>query len=106
MLQRCQWHKRENVVSYLSRKHQDNFKKKLQCAFEKPTYLEAKEAIDKVKEELANINESAVRSLDEGIEKVLTLHRLGLFEKLGRSLKTTTLNLFQGFILSSRTKYR
>jgi len=35
------------------------------------------------------INESAVRSLDEGLEETLTLHRLGLFEQLGISLKTT-----------------
>jgi hypothetical protein len=35
------------------------------------------------------INERMVRSLDEGIEEVLTLHRLRVFEELGRSLKTT-----------------
>ena len=27
--------------------------------------------------------------MDEGIDEVLTLHRLGMFDKLGRSLKTT-----------------
>jgi len=89
LIQRCQWHKRENVVSYLPKRQQDTFRKKLQCAFEKPTYKEAMESINKVREELTPINESAVRSLDEGIEEVLTLHRLGVFEKLGRSLKTT-----------------
>jgi len=31
----------------------------------------------------------AVRSIEEGLEQALTLHRLGLFEKLGRSLKTS-----------------
>jgi len=35
------------------------------------------------------INERAVRSLDEGIEEVLTLHRLRVFKELGRSLKAT-----------------
>ena len=43
----------------------------------------------RVKRELSLINESAVRSLEEGLEETLTLHRLGLFEKLGKSLKTT-----------------
>ena len=89
LIQRCQWHKRENVMSYLPQKEQDTFSKKLQHAFDKPNYVEAKEAIKKVREELAIINESAVRSLDEGVEEVLTLHRLGIFEKLGRSFKTT-----------------
>jgi len=31
----------------------------------------------------------AVRSLDEGLEETLTLHRFGMFKKLGRSFKTT-----------------
>ena len=35
------------------------------------------------------INQSAVGSLDEGFEETLTLHRLGLFTKIGRSFKTT-----------------
>jgi transposase-like protein len=43
----------------------------------------------KLRRELALQNESAARSLDEGFEETLTLHRLGLFEKLGTSLKTT-----------------
>ena len=32
-----------------------------------------------------------MKSLDEGFEETLTLHRLGMFEKLGISLKTTNL---------------
>ena len=43
----------------------------------------------KVGRELKPINESAVGSLEEGLEETLTLHRLGLFEELGKSLKTT-----------------
>jgi transposase-like protein len=89
LIQRCQWHKRENVVSYLSKGDQATFRKHLQRAYEEPTYEQAKEALKKVKRELSLINESAVRSLEEGLEETLTLHRLGLFEKLGRSLKTT-----------------
>ena len=34
-------------------------------------------------------NQSAARSLEEGLEETLTLHRLGLFAKMGRSFKTT-----------------
>lgn len=49
----------------------------------------AKAALERIKKELCLINESAVRSLQEALEESLTLHRLGLFEKLGRSLKTT-----------------
>jgi transposase-like protein len=53
------------------------------------SYEGAKRALQRVKKELSFVNESAVRSLEEGLEQTLTLHRLGLFEKVGKSLKTT-----------------
>jgi transposase-like protein len=89
LIQRCQWHKRENVVSYLPKDHQDRFREALQRAYESPSYKDAKEGLAKVGRELKPINESAVGSLEEGLEETLTLHRLGLFEELGKSLKTT-----------------
>ena len=89
IVQRCQWHKRENVVSYLPKTQQAGVRKKLQAAYQRATYNEAKEAISKVAKELTLMNESAVRSLEEGLEETLTLHRLGLFDKLGTSFKTT-----------------
>jgi transposase-like protein len=89
IIQRCQWHKRENVVSYLPKSHQATWRKKLQKAYEKPTYEEAKAALNRLKPELKLINESALRSLEEGFEETLALHRLGLFLQLGISLKTT-----------------
>ena len=89
LIQRCQWHKRENVVSYLPKEQQEVFRRKLQRAYQQCTYERAKAALYQIKKELSLINESAVRSLEEGLEETLTLHRLGLFEKLGKSLKTT-----------------
>ena len=41
-----------------------------------------------IKRELKILNQSAVRSLEEGLEKTLTLDRLGIFSKLGISFKT------------------
>lgn len=89
LVQRCQWHKRENVVSYLPKTRQDAIRKGLQRAYEEPSYQAAKKALEKVKKEISLINESAARSLDEGLEETLTLHRVGLFSNLGISLKTT-----------------
>ena len=89
IIQRCQWHKRENVVSYLSDEHADIFRKKLQRAYEQRTYERAKARLMLIRKELSIINQSAVASLDEGLEETLTLHRLGLFKQLGRSFKTT-----------------
>jgi len=89
LVQRCQWHKRENIVSYLPKSHQDSMRKKLQKAYEKPAYKEALEEIRKCRQELSVLNQSAIRSLDEGLEETLTLHKLKLFCELGISLKTT-----------------
>jgi transposase-like protein len=89
VIQRCQWHKRENVLEYLPKSQRDEFRRKLQNAYEQPTYDEAKKQLTKIKTELRGINLSAVNSLEEGFEETLTLHRLGLFTQLGRSFKTT-----------------
>jgi transposase-like protein len=88
-VQRCQWHKRENVVSYLPKADQSAWRKKLQQAYQEPSYERAKARLLELKAELEQINRKAARSLGEGLEETLTLHRLGLFEELGRSLKTT-----------------
>jgi len=89
IIQRCQWHKRENVLSYLNKEDQIKFRKKLQSAYQSPTYEKAKKKLNDIRKELSLINQNAVASLDEGFEETLTLHKLGLFSKLGESFKTT-----------------
>ncbi|MBI1827133.1 MAG: transposase [Planctomycetes bacterium] len=89
VVQRCTWHKRENVVRYLAVGLQATYRRKPQAAYEKPTYAQAKACLMKVRAELVPINASAVASLDEGLQDTLTLHRLGLFGELGGSFKTT-----------------
>jgi putative transposase len=89
--QRCQWHKRENVVSYLREEEKNIFRGKLQRAYDEPDYEEAKRRILGIRDELKKINRSAANSLDEGLEETLTMHRLGLVEELGRSFTTTNL---------------
>ncbi len=89
LVQRCQWHKRENVVRYLPKAQQAAWRRKLQAAYESATYAEAKAALTALQRELRRVNLSAAGSLAEGLEETLTLHRLGLFLQLGRSLKTT-----------------
>ena len=91
VVQRCQWHKRENVVRYLPKRHQAGIRKKLQAAYEQPTYERAKTALQQVRRELVLLNTSAAASLDEGLDETLTLHRLGCFRTVGLSLKTTNI---------------
>ena len=89
VIQRCQWHKRENIMSYLPKTHKSRMRRKLQKAYECPTYKEAKSALIVIGKELKLMNESAYRSLEEGLEETLTLHRIDMFTELGRSFKTT-----------------
>lgn len=89
LVQRCQWHKRENVVSYLGEKDAPVFRSKLQSAYSEPDYEKAKAKLIEIRNELSKINRSAANSLEEGLEETLTLHRLGLAAELGRSLTTT-----------------
>jgi transposase-like protein len=88
-VQRCQWHKRENVVRHLPRSQQATWRRKLQAAYEQLTYAQAKRALQRLEAELQRVNVSAAKSLTEGLEETLTLHRLGLFRELGASFKTT-----------------
>ena len=73
LLQRCQWHKRENVLAYLPERHRPTFRRRLQAAYEQPTYDTAKRALGKLRVELTLLNASAAASLDKGFEETLTL---------------------------------
>ncbi len=89
LVQRCQWHKRENIVSHLAKRDQPSWRRRLQRAMSRPTFAEARSALDEIEAELEQINQSAAASLREGLDEILTLHRLGVFAVLGRSFKTT-----------------
>ena len=90
-VQRCQWHKRENVVSYLPKNEQPAWRRKLQAAYAQPSHADAQRALQRLRRELALRNASAARSLEEGLDETLTLHRLNVFPELGVSFKTTNL---------------
>jgi putative transposase len=89
VVQRCMWHKRENVVSYLPKGEQASMRRRLQRAYDRPTHGEARTELLKLLRELEHRNQSAAASLAEGLEETLTLHRLGVFPLLGMSFKTT-----------------
>jgi len=87
-VQRCQYHKRQNVQSYLAKSEQARIRRKMEAAYAKPTYESAKAALEALKPELKLMNESAHNSLEEGLEDTLTLHRLGLMPML-KAFRTT-----------------
>ena len=72
-----------------SRSERPRIRRKLQKAYDCDTYREAKTALESLKPELRLMNQSAVTSLEEGLEETLTLHRLGMLPFLKRSFRTT-----------------
>jgi len=89
VVQRCMWHKRENIVSYLAKSEQRPWRRRLRLALDRPTEAEARRQLMSLHKELEERNLSAAASLMEGLEDLLTLHRLGVYALLGRSFKTT-----------------
>jgi transposase-like protein len=89
LIQRCQFHKLENILSYLPKKEHGYWSRRIQAAYSKEKYEEAKEELLKIKAELKKINPTAANSLSEGFEETLTIHKLGTEELLRKSLKTT-----------------
>ena len=62
LVQRCQWHKRENVVSYLATHEQVVWRQRLQRAYTRPDYDEALGALETLHGELDARNQSAAGS--------------------------------------------
>lgn len=89
IIQRCIWHKRENILSYLPANLHTQIKSKYHKALQLETYEEAKAALLDTANELKKINLSAANSLMEGLEELLTLHKLGLNEEFSVSFSTT-----------------
>src|SRR6266704_2038144 len=88
-IQRCQVHKRRNVLDHLPEEHKPSVKKKLQNAYAMAEYADAKRALERLHRELMELNPSAARSLEEGMEETLTVHRLRVPSQLRRTLAST-----------------
>ena len=88
-IQRCQYHKQQNVTGYLNDTQAEIVKNKLKQAYKKTTYKEAKASLESIHRELTHVNASAANSLKEGLEETLTLHSLGLSPELCKSLNST-----------------
>jgi len=89
VIQRCCWHKRENILAYIPESEHQAVKSDYNRALRQPTYEDAKADLLQLSKRLEPINLSAARSVKEGLEEILTLHRLGMHELFGRSFSTT-----------------
>jgi putative transposase len=88
-IQRCQVHKRRNVLDHVTEENKPLVAKKLNEAYAMEDYTAARQALDGLHRELMHLNPSAARSLAEGLEETLTVHRLHVPQQLRMTLAST-----------------
>ena len=91
IVQRCQIHKVRNVIGHLTEEHHGHVRQKLHCAYAMREYADARRGLDLLRKELMDLNPSAARSLEEGLEETLAIHRLRVPPMLRTSLASTNL---------------
>jgi len=89
LIQRCQIHKRRNVKSHLPEEYHEVVDSRIRAAYNMSQYKDAKKILLETVEYLEQINPTAARSLEEGLEETLTVHRLGLPDILRRTVSNT-----------------
>src|SRR4051812_6265952 len=74
----AKFNKRRNVLDHLTDEQRSAVAKKLNAAYALEDYVAAKQALNGLHRELMHLNPSAARSLAEGLEETLTVHRLNV----------------------------
>ena len=88
-IQRCQVHKRRNVLDHLTDEQKPSVAKRLNAAYALEDYADANKALEQLHRELMDLNPSAARSLGEGMQETLTVHRLHVPPQLRKTLAST-----------------
>lgn len=90
-IQRCQVHKRRNVLDHLTDEQKPSVAKKMNLAYAMEDYAAAKLVLTQLHRELMDLNPSAARSLEEGLDETLTVHRLHIPPQLRKSMACTNI---------------
>jgi len=88
-VQRCQQHKRRNVLDHLPKEHQHAIDARISAAYKMADYDEARKSLELTVKYLEKLNPSAAASLKEGLVETLTIHKLGITGLLRKTLSTT-----------------
>jgi hypothetical protein len=91
LVQRCQQHKRRNILDHLPKALQASIDWALREAWNEPCAALAERRLTALARSLECEHPGAAASLREGLEETLTVARLGLSGALHRSLRTTNL---------------
>lgn len=104
LVQRCVLHKRRNVADHLPKQTQPWVDRKLAKAFANPDPDAGLRAAKDLARSLEREHPDAAASLREGLEEMFTVRRLGVGDRLARTLTCT--NAIESMISISRTTAR
>lgn len=88
-IQRCLIHKIRNVEAKLDKVYHSDFKEKIHQAYSLNGYEECKASMNNIVNWLGKISHNASESLKEGLDDILTLHRIAMPPELRKSFYTT-----------------
>lgn len=89
IIQRCQVHKRRNVLDHLPKEMHPSVGKAIRDAYKSPSPVAAKKRLQALAAQLENEHPGAAASLREGLEETLTVKGMKLPKNLERTLSTT-----------------
>lgn len=89
LVQRCQEHKRRNVLDHLPEELHASVGRALKDAWQTKDSILAKRQLEHLAQSLAKNHPGAAGSLREGLEETLTLIALGIDDALYRTFRTT-----------------
>jgi transposase-like protein len=89
LVQRCQEHKRRNVLDHLPEDLHASVGRAMRDAWETKDHALAKRQLERLAHSLSKNHPGAASSVREGLEETLTLIELGIEEALYRTFRTT-----------------
>ena len=89
LIQRCQIHKKKNVAEYVPKEKRETVRRAISEAYASEKYETAKKLLLNITRWLEREYPQAARSLKEGMEETLTLHKLKAHNQIRKSLCTT-----------------
>jgi len=89
LVQRCQVHKRRNVLEHLPERMRPSVRKAMQEAYESGDAVLAQKQLERLAKSLDRAHPGAAASLREGLAETLTLQHLGIKGALYRTLRST-----------------
>jgi putative transposase len=104
VIQRCQVHKRRNVLEYLPKEQRPWVKRKLSKAWAMEDHTEATKSLKSLADQLEEQYPHAASSLREGLEETVTILRLNIPGLLRQTLSTT--NAIESAFDITRTRTR